>query len=134
MFAVSWFLPVHRGGITLADLDWGEGLLPGVQALLVAFDYGESFFGVASALTNLLMVATFWRISDAGRPRATLSAAFLIAAMALNLWWLVEADPANDLLAGYYAWAASFGVAGSGLLLRARALPDPGSRDLIAAG
>jgi hypothetical protein len=133
MFAVSWFLPVHRGGITLADLDWGEGLLPGIQAFLVAFDYGDSFFGVASALTNLLMAATFWRISDAGRLRATLSTAFLLAGMALNLWWLVEADPATDLLAGYYAWAASFGVVGAGLAARAMDLADRPSRNLIAA-
>lgn len=133
MFAVSWLLPVHRYGITLSELDWHEGLLPGMQAFLVAFNEGDDPVGVLSALTNFLMAATFWRIAEAGRHRIAVSAALLLASVTLNLWWLVAADPWSDLLTGYYAWTASFGVVGSGLLLRARALPGPAPRDLIAA-
>ncbi len=133
MFAVSWFLPVHREGITLADLDWQEGFLPGIQAFLVALGEVDETLGVLSAFTNFLMAATFWRIADAGRHRVALSAALLLASVAPNLWWLATADPWTDLLAGYWAWTASFGVAGVGLALRARALPASTSHDLILA-
>jgi hypothetical protein len=51
----------------------------------------------------------------------------MIAATVLNLWWLVSTDPVSDLFAGYYTWLGSFGVAGTGLALRARALPEPAS-------
>jgi hypothetical protein len=130
---VSWFLPVHRFGTTLLEFDVKAGLLPGIEALLVALTGGGGPVGVASALTNLLMAATFWRIPDAGRHRVGALAALLLASVVLNLWWLVSADYTGELLAGYWAWTASFGVAGAGLALRARALPESPSRDLIVA-
>lgn len=130
VYAIAFFLPVIDGGITLGQGNFHEGLLPGIQALLTAFRCGP--VGIASALTNLVMLATFHRISDAGRDRAWLLAALTMAAMVLNLWWLFEVDPVSDLSAGYYAWLASFGIAGFGLAMRARALPG-GSTELIAA-
>ncbi|MGD8278685.1 MAG: hypothetical protein PVH00_11690, partial [Gemmatimonadota bacterium] len=36
LFAVSFFLPAARYGITLGDVSIGDGLLPGMQALLLA--------------------------------------------------------------------------------------------------
>ena len=133
MFAVSWFLPVHHYGITLGQTDVHEGILPGFQAFLLALQGAGGPVGVLSALTNLAMAATFWRIRDAGRSRVAVLAALLLTSVALNLFWLFWADQPSDLLAGYYAWTGSFGIVGSGLLLRARALPESPSRDLIVA-
>ena len=133
VFAVSWLLPVHRFGNTLLDMEWKDGVLPGAEALLLGLTGLGGPVGVMSALTNLAMAATFWRISDAGRHRVAAMAALLLAGVVLNLSWVVWADQPSDLLAGYWAWTASFGVAGAGLLLRARALPEPSPRDLLAA-
>ena len=133
-FALAWFLPVHRFGNTLLEFEWKEGLLPGVEAFLLALTPGGGPIPVLSALTNLAMATTFWRIGDAGRQRAGALAGLLLASVVLNLWWVVVfADQPSDLLAGYWAWTASFGIVGAGLALRARALPDPGSPDLLAA-
>ena len=133
-FALSWLLPVHRFGTNLLEWDLRAGLFPGVEALLVALTPGGGPFPVMSALTNVAMAATFWRISDAGRDRLTALGGLLLAAVVLNLWWVAAwADSPADLLAGYWAWTASFGTAGSGLLLRARTLPEPAPRDALAA-
>ena len=133
-FALAWFLPVHRFGNTLVEFEWKEGLLPGVEAFLLALTPGGGPIPVLSALTNLAMATTFWRIGDAGRQRVGALAGLLLASVVLNLWWvMVWADQPSDLLAGYWAWTASFGVVGAGLALRARALPDPGSPDLLTA-
>ncbi|MCG6989840.1 MAG: hypothetical protein LJF06_16895 [Gemmatimonadetes bacterium] len=132
VYAIAFFLPVIDGGITLGQGDFHEGLLPGIQALLTAFRWGGAF-GIASALTNLVMLATFHRISDAGRDRTWLLTALAMAAMVFNLWWLFEVGHVSDLYPGYYAWLASFGIAGTGLAMRARALPEEGtSTELIA--
>jgi len=133
MFALAWLLPVHRYGITLTDFNLEGLLLPGLEALWVALTNGGGPLGVLSGLTNLAMAATFWRMQDAGRNRVTALAAMLLGSVVLDLWWLVEVDHVGDLLAGYYAWTASFGVSGAGLALRARALPESESRDLIVA-
>jgi hypothetical protein len=133
VFAVSFLLPVHRFGITLTEFRLKDGLFPGVEAILIALTNGGGPLGVLSVLTNLAMATTFWRISDANRHRAGTLAGLLLASVVLNLWWLVWADAPSDLLAGYYAWTASFGVAGAGLALRARALPEATSHDPILA-
>jgi hypothetical protein len=58
----------------------------------------------------------------------------MLAATVLNLWWLFAVDQASDLYAGYYAWLASFELVGTGLALRARALPEATtSADVIVA-
>ncbi len=43
----------------------GEGLLPGFQAIRVALEEGG--WSMFSALTNLMMLATMWRVSGLGR-------------------------------------------------------------------
>jgi hypothetical protein len=133
-FAVSWLLPVHRYGITLSEFSLKDGLFPGVEAFLLALTPGGGPVPVMSVLTNVAMATTFWRIGDAGRQRVGSLAGLLLASVVLNLWWVVVwADQPSDLLAGYWAWTASFGVVGAGLALRARALPDPGSHPLLSA-
>ena len=116
LFAISYFLPVGRDGQTLAD-----GVLPGWEALRGAVS-GGGLFGIASALTNLLMLSTllvFWT-----KTRRVVVALFLAIAAStlLNGWWLVSADPRGDLLVGYYFWWVSFGVVAGGFLVRLRDL------------
>ena len=67
MYAVAFFLPVARYGITLQDASGGD--LPGIEALWLALTGAGGTVGILSALTNLVMVLTFRRISDAGRDR-----------------------------------------------------------------
>jgi len=134
VYALAFFLPVAKYGITLGQGNLREGLLPGIEAFLVALRGGGGIVGIASALTNLVMILTFRRISDAGRNVVGLLAALVLAATALNLWWLVAVDQVSDLYAGYYAWLASFELVGTGLLLRARALPESStSEDVVVA-
>jgi len=133
VYVLAFFLPVAKYGITLGQGNLREGLLPGIQAFLVALRGSDDVVGIASALTNLVMILTFRRISDAGRHLVGLLAALVLAAMVLNLWWLVAMDQVSDLYAGYWAWIASFELVGTGLLLRARALPEaPTSEDVVA--
>lgn len=122
LFLVSFFLPVVDGGISLVDANVHDGFLPGIQAFLVAVRWGGAF-GIASALTNLFMIPTFRRISEAGRDKVWLFTALMLAATALNLVWIFDTDNVSDLSAGYWAWLASFALVGTGLLLRARSLP-----------
>ncbi len=123
LFATSFFLPVAHYGITFGQGNVEEGLLPGIQALLLALGGWGGAIGVLSGLTNLFMLATFWRISDAGRGRARLLAWLMTLGVVLNLCWFVLTDDRSDLYMGYYAWLASFGVVGSGLWKRAASLP-----------
>lgn len=134
VYILAFFLPVARYGITLGQGDFHDGLLPGIEAFLLALKGAGGVAGIFSALTNLVMISTFRRISDAGRSRVGLLAALVLAATALNLWWLFAVDQVSDLYAGYYAWLASFELVGTGLLLRARALPEAStSTDVIVA-
>jgi hypothetical protein len=133
-FAVSWLLPVHHFGITLSEFSLKKGLFPGVEAFLLALTPGGGPVPVMSALTNLAMATTFWRIGDAGRQRVGVLAGLLFASVVLNLWWaVVWADQPSELLAGYWAWTASFGIVGAGLALRAHALLAPGSPARLTA-
>ncbi len=135
VYALAFLLPVARYGITLGQGDFHDGLLPGIEALLLALKGAGGVTGIFSALTNLVMILTFGRISDAGRSRVGMLAALMLAATVLNLWWLVAVDQVSDLYAGYYAWLASFELVGTGLALRARALPEASaSADMIVAG
>ena len=132
-YAVAYFLPVARYGITLGQGDFHEGLLPGIEALWLALTGAGGVVGILSALTNAIMLATFWKVADAGKSRTWLLTVLMLSATVLNLCWLVIVDTPADLFAGYYTWLASFGLVGAGLALRARALPGEGSStELIA--
>jgi len=133
LYLVAFFLPVIDGGVTLGQGNVHEGLLPGIQAFLVALRWGGAF-GIASALSNLVMIPTFRRISEAGRDKVWFLTALTLAATVLNLVWLFDVDQVSELSAGYYAWLASFGFVGAGLLMRARSLPAPSdSSEMVVA-
>jgi hypothetical protein len=122
-YAVAYFLPVVRYGHTFKDI-FIHGDLPGFEAVWLALTGAGGVVGILSALTNAAMLATLWKISDAGRNRTWLLTVLMMSATILNLCWLFIVDTPADLFAGYYTWLASFGVAGAGLALRARSLPE----------
>ncbi len=122
IFVLAYFLPVHEYGISLLDFDLQEGLLPGFQALLVAVGGDAGIVGVLSGLTNLLMLASMWRIGDRSLRTVSALAGAAAAAALLNTWWLVTADTLTELRVGYFLWWGSFGVVAVGLALRAFAL------------
>ncbi len=122
MFAVSWALPVHTWGITIFDINLGEGVVPGVQAFLLALMGEAGVIGVLSALTNVAMLLTCWKPAARGRRGILRLTALIMGAALLNGSWLFQVDSLNELLVGYYVWWASFGAVASGLVLRARAL------------
>lgn len=133
LYIGSFFLPVVRYGATLRHMELNEGVLPGVQAFLVALlGGGNGAVGVLSALTNLLMAMAFVRQARAGRKRALTLSLALLGAGVLNLSWLVATGLVSDLYAGYYAWLASFGVTGAALLLHARELPAVTRMEAVA--
>jgi len=113
-YAVAWALPVIKGGVTLP-----EGL-PGWQAFRVAaspvwpyddFRYDTWYaasLAVASAATNLLMLATPWLVVRRERSLHRLGALTTAAAFLVNAHWLALHDGREDLRAGYYLWWFSF--------------------------
>lgn len=120
MFAASFFLPVHRYGVTVFDVDLFAGVLPGFQAFFVALTGEAGAVGIVSALTNIVMAITMWRIADPGRDRIVALAGIMTASALLNGWWMYAAEGTADLRIGYYVWWASFGLVSTGLVLRAR--------------
>lgn len=131
-FVVAFLLPVHEAGITLTDLDLREGLLPGVQAFLVALLDGDLPITTVSALTNFLMLATVWSLRSSSRKLTLLFAAGMFAATLTNAWWMTSMDTITELRAGYFAWCSSFAVVGTGLAMRARYLARPPVREVTA--
>ncbi len=130
-YGVSFLLPVARFGITLPEMNVHEGGLPGIQAVLVALQSDP--VSAVTALTNLAMLASFWRIAHAGRRRVALLALLVGASAVLNLAWYLRSFAPSDLFAGYYVWVASFAVTGCALALRARALPAGAAREHVLA-
>lgn len=129
MFALAFFLPVHRYGDTLFHTSLSDGLLPGIQAFLVAL-FQDGTLGAASALTNFVMLATMWRIGDRARPALLALAGATGVAFFLNIVWMTS--DLTDLRPGYFLWWVSFGLVAAGLALRARdvaALPTPVASD-----
>jgi hypothetical protein len=122
MFAVSFMLPVHQAGITIFDTTLGDGVLPGVQAFLLALQGDAGTIGVISALTNVVVLMTLWRITSRDRRGVTVLAVLSVGATLLNGWWLMQFDTVSELMIGYYMWWAAFGTVASGLVVRARAL------------
>ncbi len=115
LYLLAWALPVSKGGVALPDG------LPGWEAFRAAaspvwpyqgLDLGAGLgaaLSVASAGTNLLMLAAVLPVSHGSRRWLRVAALACLAGFAVNASWLQE--PA-DLRAGYYLWWLSFlGVA-----------------------
>jgi hypothetical protein len=118
-YALAWCVQVVKDGSTLAD-----GVLPGWAALRVSLtpiwpgdpgnfgNFGgtrlEACLCVGTGLTNLIFVAAFARLIRREPPRTTMWSWILIAAAALNTFWMTNSGGPPDLRAGYYLWFGSF--------------------------
>ncbi len=128
-FLVSWFLPIHELGETLAD-----GVLPG---WLVARDClaGEGgVHGFVSALTNIVMLVTAPVALFRSRKAAALLAGLCIVGALVNGWWIIRVMPDGGLRIGYYLWSLSFVIVAAGMwqVIR-RQQPDEPSEAPVTA-
>lgn len=133
-FVVSFFLPATRiywdftkfemysGVAHFFDVEArGEGII-GLHAFLIAMSGDAGAVGVLSGLTNVLMLATFFRIGRAGYGRLRIITGALVASSALNFWWLLPATSAGLLDIGYFVWTGSFALVTAGLTKRLLAM------------
>lgn len=124
LYASAWFLQVVKDGSTLAD-----GILPGWEALRIALsplwerDFQGSFLeaslSVGSGLSNLVFLAAFARLARRAAPRTRAWSWALLAAAAVDTFWMFDGGGLPELRAGYYLWLASF--VGLGIVARVRA-------------
>lgn len=92
---------------------------PGWEAFLYALFGWGGILGIASALTNLLMVATAFHGKWSARARWPVIALAAAAVFNLGYWlWWVADDGASALEIGYYVWVASFACAAVAFRLR----------------
>lgn len=131
VFIFSFFLPVVDGGITLFDGNVREGLLPGFQAIRLALEEG-SWYAV-SALTNALMLATMWRVTELPRTCVALLAGAMCGSTLLNGWWLLAMNGTSELRAGYFLWLVGFGLASVALWARVRSLAWKTSASVVVS-
>lgn len=113
VWALAWFVQVVKGGVTLAD-----GVLPGWDALRLSFSpirpgdfHGtrlQASLCVATGLTNLVFVTAFAHLIRREAPRARIWSWILLAAAAIDTFWMVAEGGPPDLRAGYYLWFGSF--------------------------
>ncbi len=112
LYIVSFFIPVIRDGETLAD-----GVLPGWQALSHALRGEEGIWGVASALTNILMLGTAGVLFVQTRLVILGLMLLSIVSTLLNSYWFVAVESRGDLFLGYYCWWLSYATVSAGLVL-----------------
>src|SRR6516225_2104415 len=114
-FGIAWFLPVHKNGKTLS-----EGL-PGWEAFLVAlspvWEKGnpghlyDAVLSVASALTNLVIVAVPFAWRRRNEHFVQLVGWACIVSLGLNAQWFLS-GAWSGLRSGYFLWWISFGIIG----------------------
>jgi len=113
VYALAWFVQVVKDGSTLAD-----GVLPGWEALRLALsplwehDFGgsllEASLSVGSGLSNVVFLAAFVRLARHEAVRTSAWSWALLAAAAVDTFWMFDQGGPRDLRAGYYLWFGSF--------------------------
>lgn len=135
LFAVSFMLPAYTEGRLFPSPSGADdqqqlaeaNAEPGWNAFLNALVWGD-YTGKASALTNLLMVASLATLRTKWTRRRLVGGRWLPLVLGgagmLNLvyWpiWVAGEDRVAGLLVGYWVWAVSFLGAAVGLSMLAR--------------
>lgn len=113
VYSAAWFIRVIEDGSTLTN-----GILPGWEALRVALSPVRPYedihiigslrrlLSVASALTNLIVLALPLWLHLARQHRTAAAVGPLWLAAAVNAHWMYQ-EP-QDLRWGYYMWFGSF--------------------------
>lgn len=121
VWAASFLLPVMPG-------QWNTALGPeattvwGWQAFLgalVMMGASPEWLMKFSALSNILVLATFLKLRGKRPPRSIWLPCGLTGAALLNLYW----GFVGEVQAGYWAWVASFACIAAALWIRAAARP-----------
>ncbi len=123
MYVVSWFLPTYSSGMFYPFAD----TITGWQAFRIALSaFGPPWYatvlGVASALSNVVIVGALTLVFMARRSPPRFLRAMLVASAVLNTHWFVLETYTyrSTLRIGYYLWASSFFVIAAGLILEGR--------------
>ena len=95
----------------------------GLDAFGNALFWGDRF-GILSALTNVLILASLVCLRSSRRNRGRWLRWLVGGAGVLNLmywpiWMVTEGDPVSYLLVGYWTWVASFFCVSGGLWILA---------------
>ena len=115
LFVPAWFLTAaHNSGELIGGRSAGWQAFTFALSPIAGNDMGGSvalrIWMVASALTNVLLIATFVLVS--WRPLAVnrgLVGSLAVATM-INAYWFVLPDLRGDLRVGYYLWLAAFAL------------------------
>ena len=119
--AASSIMPEADGvpGPASSVMAQGSDLTPGWEAFLFALFGWGGIPGIASALTNLLMVVTAFHPKWSARARWPMVALSASAVFNLGYWlWWIADDGGAALEIGYYVWVASFVCAAVAFRLR----------------
>lgn len=112
VYVVAWFVPVIKGGTTLA-----EGGFPGGEAFVVSlmapWNKGagprDALLPFLSALTNLLVPLTWYWVSRGLGTLPRYLPRLLVGAVVVNASWMVMGGTERaDLRPGYYLWFLGF--------------------------
>lgn len=113
LFAMSFFLPVMGPSSEQSLLGW--------DAMRAALE-SQIASQVASALSNVIMIATPLCFLVNSTRLANAVVILMVASTLLNSWWFLGYPPErSDLQLGYYFWWLSFAVVSVALILKQRA-------------
>jgi hypothetical protein len=135
LYAIAWFLPVHKEGVTLPKgLPGWEALLLALALLEEAETWYSAILSVTSAVTNLLILGSPLVVL---RKSANLSRGFgwaALVAILINAHWYVLSEARQDLRIGYFLWWFAFVPVMIGLfrLSRQRSSGEPFESNLEA--
>ncbi len=115
---LAWLSPVHKHGVQLP-----RGL-PGLEAFVVAItpptrtdrppvEWLHFFLRSSSALTNLVMLASFALAMHGSSDGRRVLGCAAGAAWIINSYWFLLDLPHGDLRIGYFLWWTSFGLLAS---------------------
>lgn len=122
LYAVSWGVPVlEMRSEVLRGGSWGWQAFLFAISPLFGNDMGahplQLAWMVSSALTNLLLLVTFWLLFGRTERHPSVLLWVLMGAVLVNAGWMVLPTLLRDLRVGYYLWLCAFVVAAAAAAL-----------------